>query len=110
LEILTGKLFRRYEDTLLAKLEGESNAPGLKSYLDRVKQVMNGKYTLVDRFIVLSIFLGGDQAAGDIARFKTCKEIRDKLFHGKQIPDSELPMDEVFGLLDKYLRNFLESV
>jgi hypothetical protein len=109
LEILTGKLFRRYEDTLVAKLEGASNAPGLKSYLDRVQEVMNGRYTLVDRFIVLSIFLGGDQAAEDIARFKACKEIRDKLFHGKQIPDRELPIDDVFGLLDKYLRNFLES-
>src|SRR5256885_54133 len=81
LEILTGTLFRRYEETLVSNLEGASNAPGVKSYLDRVRDVMSGRYTLVDRFIVLSIFLGGDQAAEDIARFKACKKMRDKLFH-----------------------------
>lgn len=109
LEILTGKLFRQYEKALIDKFTAISDAPGLKGYLNRVEEVMHGRYTLVDRFSVLSIFLGGESADEDITKFKKCKETRDKLFHGKQIPDESLPLEDVCGLLDKYLNSFLES-
>ena len=108
LEILIGKLFRKYETKLFSEFSNTINAPGMEMYLGRVKTVMNGRYTLVDRFSVLSIFLGGDDAGEDIESFKKCKDIRDSIFHGKQISDELLPLEDVRALIDKYLYGFLE--
>lgn len=108
LEILVGKIFRQYEKALIERFSDVSSAPGLQGYLSRVTDVMNGRYTLVDRFSVISIFLGGENSENDLSTFKKCKEVRDNIFHGKLVKDEDLPLEDVFSLLDGYLGAFLQ--
>lgn len=110
LEILIGKLFPIYQQLLAAELRNINQSPGLHSYLDRVANVMNGKYKLSDKFAVLSVYLDNSNVPNEVQIFRDLKEIRDQLSHGQEIEEAALPTKDVHRLFDKYLRNHLRRV
>lgn len=105
LEILVGKLFPIYKQLLTAELRKVSQAPGLHAYLDRIAEVMKDKHNLADKFSVISMFLDDEDKPEEIETFRHLKDIRDRLFHGEEIPEDSLRTREVQRLFDKYLRN-----
>lgn len=82
-------------------------SPGLTKYLTRIKEVMKGKYSLTDKFAVISVFLNPTTDSKDIAQFTLIKKVRDNLFHGDDIPDSSLPNNKLHALFEKYFRNHI---
>ncbi len=107
LEILIGKLFPMYQRLLAAELRAVSDAPGLHAYLDRVASVMGDKYSLADKFAVLSVYLDDERKDDEVRVFRELKNVRDRLSHGEELDENTLPTKNVQRLFDKYLRNHL---
>ena len=109
LELFIAKVFPFYEEMLHAELAKVHVSPGLTKYLSRIKEVMKGKYSLTDKFSVISVFLDPITDSKDIAQFTLIKKVRDNLFHGDDIPDSSLPNNELHALFEKYFRNHIRG-
>jgi hypothetical protein len=107
LEILIRKIFPTYQRLLSVELQKVSQAPGLHAYLDRVSEVMNGRHNIADKFSIISVFLDDEGKPDEMKTFRGLKDVRDRLFHGEEIPEETLPTGEVQRLFDKYLRNHM---
>lgn len=107
LELFIAKVFPFYEEMLHDELSKGHVSPGLTKYLSRIKEVMKGKYSLTDKFTVISVFLDPTTDSKDITQFTLIKKVRDNLFHGDDISDSSLPNDELHALFEKYFRNHI---
>lgn len=107
LEILVAKLFPKYHHLLASDLRTLRPSPGLHAYLDRVAAVMADKYSLADKFAVLSVYLEDLGAQDEVAKFRELKGFRDRLSHGEEVDETALPTRDVQRLFDKYLRNHL---
>lgn len=107
LEILVAKLFPVYHQLLAADLRTLRPSPGLHAYLDRVAAVMADKYSLSDKFAVLSVYLDDTAAQYEVRAFRELKSFRDRLSHGEEVDEAALPTRDVQRLFDKYLRNHL---
>jgi hypothetical protein len=108
MEILINKTFQQYENELIAEVSKITIAPGLKKYLSRNSEVMKGKYSLVDKFAVISIFLNGEKGEDDITLFDSIKKVRDNVFHGQDVVETSLPIRELHGLFEKYFSKHIE--
>lgn len=109
LELFIAKVFPFYEEMLHDELAKVHVSPGVTRYLSRIKEVMKEKYSLTDKFTVISVFLDPTTDSKDIAKFTLIKKIRDNLFHGDDIPDSSLPNNELQALFEKYFRNHVRG-
>lgn len=109
LEILVAKLFPTYQARLASDLRNVSAAPGLHSYLDRVAAIMDGKHSLADKFSVISIYLDRSANSAELDEFRRLKQYRDRLAHGEEIHDDELPTSSVQSMFDKYMSEHLRS-
>jgi hypothetical protein len=110
LEIFVNKTFRIFEKKFFAELKTGQHPDTREKYLDRIRSVMEGKYTLVDKFSVLSLSLSPSNTDSDVNRFEIIKKQRDRLTHGEIIPDSELEIKNTKQLLTEYLRLYLNSL
>ncbi|MFI0460019.1 MAG: hypothetical protein ACH254_20735 [Candidatus Thiodiazotropha endolucinida] len=109
LEIFVNATFKsRYERQWFAIMEEgapESSTP----IFERFKDVMQDKYRIVDKFMVISAILDPDGANEDVKSFKPLKEIRDNMFHKfDSIPDY-LPVENVQALFVKLLKLHLQG-
>ncbi|OAI44018.1 hypothetical protein AYO43_09620 [Nitrospira sp. SCGC AG-212-E16] len=108
LEILIGKIFPIYQPLLASELRRGNQSAGVRAYLDRVDEVMEGKYNPADKFSVISVFLADESKAEEMmTTFRRLKKVRDGLFHGEDISEESLPTGEVQQLFDEYLGNHL---
>lgn len=99
LEILIQKIFPAYQALVPTEPRQSSEVQ-----VEVEEDIPN----LADKFSVISIFLNGqDQLDEEVNKFRRLKKVRDRLFHGVDIPEESLPTGEVQQLFDKYLRNHL---
>jgi hypothetical protein len=103
LEILINKVFSEYEKQFVQNLLGAHPANHTLRYFDRVREVMEGKYRMVDKFIIVAACIGNNGFETDIQNFIKIKKIRDTLLHGEVINEKSLPISETVGLLQKYI-------
>jgi hypothetical protein len=103
LEILINKAFTEYNDALFTELKEHESSLAKREYFDRILGVMEDKYRLVDKFIVVASHLAPSDADGDLGHFKAAKKIRDDLAHGVGIKNDLLPVESVKELAGKYL-------
>jgi hypothetical protein len=113
LEILIQKSFTIYEEIFLSPLRS-AGQPNLRDrFLRRVKEVMQGKYRLADKFIAITAVLFPDASKitvdEDWKKFCRLKTIRDDIYHGKEFDVKELPIHELATLLRKYMLARLEQ-
>jgi len=80
-----------------------------KEFFSRIKSVLKDKYRLQDKFLVISSLLGPSSAEIDYKAFDALKKVRDRLTHGEEIADVDLPTSQVQALLRKLLRLHLEK-
>jgi len=105
LEIFVSKVFREYEHLLFASIQREKGpASRMGRYFSRVRDVMNDKYGIADRFSVIAACLTDNCVEADVKTFGSIKDSRDKLFHGKAFDEDSLPTNKTIELLKKYLR------
>lgn len=102
LEIFFNKTFRFYEQKFLEKHTIDSLPVLAQHFFKRLRDVMKGKYSLKDKFIVIVSMLS-DDAENDLQQFVNAKKVRDKLLHGEDIEENELPINDVIRLARKYL-------
>jgi hypothetical protein len=95
---------------LAVELAAVSAAPGLHAYLERIATIMKDKHSIADKFAVISMYLDHENNLEEVESFRRLKRARDLLSHGEDIPDSDLPTQQVQQLFEKYLRNHLRGV
>ncbi len=106
-EILISKTFKIYEQEFLSPLRG-AGQPNLRDrFLKQLRDVMKGKYRLMDKFLVVSSVLFPDAddttVEQDYQHFKKLKELRDAIYHGNEVSEKDLPVTELSMLLRKYI-------
>ena len=106
LEILTNKVFPVYEKQFIAGIMDDHNPHGVNDFLARIKEVMRDKYRLTDKFSLVASFLS-NEISDDIKLFKSMKNIRDGILHGKEFDEEALPVEDARKLASKYLRHHM---
>jgi hypothetical protein len=111
LEILIAKSFSSYEQDFMSPLL-EGPQVGLREkFLRRVREVMKDKYRLSDKFNCASSVLFAEVSEVDVHadadRFERIKRVRDRILHGDDFSDRELPVGELAALLRKYVIAYL---
>lgn len=109
LEILINRLFPEYERRFFERMLGEEPQAALTTFLERMRDVMKDKYGLNDKFAASAVQLAPNEADRDLETMKEVKRIRDRLFHGEQVDEDALPVDQALYLARKYLRLHLEA-
>jgi hypothetical protein len=104
LEVFVQKNFDAYKERFSDSLSAGVTPTIRKRYLKHIPELMGDKYTLLDKFVVISSGLDPSEADGDIARFQCGQGLRNKFSHGQAIDENALPLAEIQGLLRKLLR------
>jgi hypothetical protein len=108
-EIFINKVFKQYERKWVLRFTGP-DAPSLSDkYFDRVSAVLQDKYRLYDKFLVIAAQLDPAGADADLGLFHGDKKVRDELSHGAFIPDASLPTSTTIMLFRKYLLLHLKA-
>lgn len=108
LEIFTNKVFSIYEKQFIINITDDHNSHGVNQFLARIKNVMKDKYRLSDKFSLIASFLS-NEIEEDIKLFKSLKDIRDIISHGKEFDEESLPVEDARKLAAKYLKCHLLS-
>lgn len=109
LEIFVEKNFKHYEKIVFNNFgyhRGEETP--LSKFLGRIKDVMEVKYNVTDKFIVICFQLAPESPNEDIKTFERIKDIRNRIMHGKDVAFSSLPTEDTGKLLRKYLKLHVE--
>lgn len=108
LEIFIAKVFKSYEAIIFAQLR---DAKGIfPKHVERILNVMEDKYRLLDKFSMISNVLAPSEADAEIDLFKKIKDMRDSIMHGNAISLDALPIEKTQSLLRKYLRLHIEKM
>jgi len=108
LEVFFNKAFRAYEHKFLEKHTIDSLPILAQHFFERIRDVMKGKYSLRDKFIVIATVLSPD-SDGDLEIFRKAKKARDTFLHGEDIDENELPTSEIVNMVKKYLKLHIEA-
>lgn len=109
LEILVAKIFPVYQAKLEAELAAISGAPGLRAYLDRIASIMKDKHNITDKFAVVSMYLDNKLNSDEVDVFRRLKKTRDSVSHGEDVPDNDLPTEDVQRMFEKYLKSHVRN-
>ncbi len=110
LEIFIQKAFKEYNQLFFDEILG-NNPPALtKQYFERLNHVMKDKYRLKDKFIIVASLFCEKSAEQDLEKFNKIKKIRDEFFHGEEISEEELIVEETLALLKKYMQSYYERM
>ena len=113
LEILVAKYFKSCEESFMSPLLTPDQPALRQRFLGRVRDVMKDKYRLTDKFAAVSVVLfphaPDEDVQKDFEEFTRLKKFRDKLYHGEEFADADLPLAELRTLLRKYLQAHVES-
>lgn len=102
LEILVNKTFKATYKTAWSETIRRAASPPVTLILDRVDQVMTDKYSLIDKFMIVAVFLDPGNAS-DTEKFKKTKAARDKIFHEGEASISAQIIEDAQYLARKYL-------
>jgi hypothetical protein len=109
LEIFLNKVFKStYEPKLFAQF-GAAVPPSAQKFVARMRDVMNDKHNIVNKFVATATTLDPNGADADIAAFQAVKAKRDSLIHGMKSDSGGLPADAARNLLRKYLKLHLSA-
>lgn len=109
LEIFVSSSFKKtYSDQWFTVLRSAAPATAAE-YFDRLKEIMSGKHSLTDKFVVIASLLDESGAEADIVQFRSLKARRDEISHGVEDPTKPYPIYEAQQLLRKYLRLHLSA-
>jgi hypothetical protein len=109
IEVFTNKVFPQYEKDGLPISKDELPAAML-AYLKRVREVMKDKYTLANKFTLISYALELPDLDRAVAQFVEAIKQRDRLSHGEQIEERLLPISDVQRLLRELVLRHLRRL
>lgn len=108
-EIFVHKVFTTYEARFFDGLLEEEHLEVQGKYLGRIREVMNDKYRLADKFAAISFQLSPGTGDEDLKTVMQVKTARDQLLHGESVDEMSLPVKSIRDLASKYLRLHIES-
>jgi len=107
LEILIEKSFKIYCNNFYQSFTvGDQHLK--QRFLGRIQKTLNGKYSIIDKFVAVSDILFANLCEAVASRecdlFEKLKSVRDNIAHGKDYSEADLPVNDLTSLLRKYLR------
>ncbi|MDO8342902.1 MAG: hypothetical protein Q7T48_06875 [Cellvibrio sp.] len=105
LEMFILKQFNDLKSSVTVNINGSK---AHEVFSSRVFEVMNDKYRLVDKFVVLSNYYNIVEVDADIKVLKDIKCIRDDFFHSMRDDINDLPLIQTRKLFTKYFLVSLE--
>lgn len=78
--------------------------------MERIREVMQDKYMLADRFAAISFQLTPSSADEDLRIVLQVKKIRGELAHGESVDEAQLPVKSIHNLTSKYLPLHIEHI
>lgn len=109
LEIFINKKFGFYEKQFFQELNNGDYPQARYRYLERIRTVMKDKYRLSDKFALITYLLSPKDADKAIQMFEEAKKERDKLSHGQDFDEPNLPVYSIQLLVQKYLQLHLTA-
>jgi hypothetical protein len=100
IEIFVNKTFQLYEELFFDSFCKE-HYTGQMNYLRSIQDAMKNKHSLVNKFAAISCQLSPSTDYADRKIFADVKKIRDKLFHGDEVDESNLPVKEIYVMSPK---------
>ncbi len=110
LEMFVNKIFSQYKPQFFDWIDKPSDEEKPRRFAERIREVKNGKYSLLDRYAVAAYILARRDAEDDIASFKIVKDIRDGLVHRGGVTSDPLPIADTRHLFRKIVRLHLARV
>lgn len=104
LEIFVNAMFKSTYEARWFKIMEDGAPESSEPFFERLKDVMNDKYRLADKFVVIASVLDSAGAKVDYLEFSKIKKVRDGLLHALDSPLSALPIGIVQNLLLKYVK------
>jgi hypothetical protein len=108
LEIFINKAFSGYEDAFINNVLEHQTSKGTYIFMQQIKKVMNGKYRITDKFVLIASFLS-DDIDSDIESFKKFKSKRDDISHGAEVEEESLPAEEIRKFTILYLKLHMQT-
>jgi hypothetical protein len=108
LEVFTQVTFKDVYEPLAFTTLRDASPPARAPFITRLREVMNDKYNIRDKFIVIASELDIADANRDIELFKGAKDKRDAI-HKMSVAPEALPINEARHLLHKYLQLHLDE-
>jgi len=103
LEMFVNGLFSdHYNEEWLSKLATGTPASAQR-YFEHLRSVMKDKYSLADKFLIISSLLDEMSAEADTDKFRVINKVRNKI-HTGEITDIHLSVEDVQRLIRKYIR------
>jgi hypothetical protein len=107
-EIFVNKVFATYEARFFESVLEEGHPEVQRKYLGRIREVMQDKYRLKDKFAAISFQLSPGTGDEDLKTVIQVKNTRDDLSHGESVDEMSLPVKSIRDLASKYLRLHVE--
>jgi len=111
LEVLVNRVYEEQRKHFFDEVRSNSATLFMKRFFDRAISVLDeqDRIRLTDKFNIIAAFQKNSAAAEKaVETFVRLKKIRDNLFHGDDLDESNLPVEELFNLLAKYLSAYLK--
>lgn len=107
LEVFVNTRFAEYRDVFMSPLISGSN-PGLREhFLLRLGSVMKMRYKPADKFLAIAAILFDDvpetEVKKEVELFARLAKQRNRLYHGKEVDERSLPVNELGVILRKCL-------
>ena len=109
LEIFINQTYFAYEIERMGHLIRENSLTVSEQNFDKMMKSLKKSTNLDQKFIVISALLASDTFETDNTEFFFLKGERNKLAHGEEIADADLPTKRVQTLLRKFLRLHLST-
>jgi len=105
LEIFINNIFNKYKESFFSDIYNKEKIRGIK-FISSIDERM--KYTKVHKFALISYYLGANPIE-EVEFFKSCKALRDKVYHSKPFSDNKMPVEDLRNLLTQYLIAYLNQ-
>ncbi|EEZ6491561.1 TPA: hypothetical protein ACIWR0_005221 [Escherichia coli] len=110
LEIFIAKNFKQNFNKLIDFAKEKTKNPEInQQFIDRMFVMMEGKYRLMDKFILLASYYNIAEIDDKIKEFKELKKIRDSFFHGDKIEINDLPLEQTRDLFIMFIKLKLDQ-
>jgi hypothetical protein len=103
MEIFINATFKSTYEVQWSQIIEKGASLSAKPVVERIAQVMNDKYRLADKFLIIASILDPDRAATDQKEFRRLKKVRDGLLHVLDMPAEPLPIEAAQSLLLKFM-------
>lgn len=106
LEMFIHKEFAKIKSSMTISINGVEVH---EKFAARMTSITNGKFKLLDEFVIIAGYYAGDQVDEDIKEFGAIKMSRDKYFHSMKGDACDLPLEQLKRIMIRYFHLYIDK-